>query len=379
MKKKVWPALLLCLVLLCCSLLQGCSKDRIVVGKVGEDSITVKEVNIFTDYVLMQYSMTRADIDSADTLKGINESSLNSLVIYKLMMLKAEEKGMYPFSPSNQKHVDDLVQKNLANVTQFGMTQDDLKQLLTWLEAYQLVMADATKSVTVTDADIQAEYDKQVAAEKASYDADASAYEDAKGDGSTVIVYKPAGYRYIKHILIKIPDDTVSQISTARSGGDDKTADSLRDAGLKLLKAKADDVLSQVQNGGDFDALMAKYGEDQGMQAEPASKTGYEVGSATNFVKEFKDAAMALAKVGDFTGLVATDYGYHIIKWVSIAPSGSLNLADVKDALKASVLQTKQDDAWNAIIEKWKSEIKIEQHPEKIPAPVIKPAATTKK
>lgn len=379
MKKKLLPALMLCLALLLGSLLQGCSVEKTVVAKVGKDTVTVREVNIFINYILMQYQMSRSDITSADTLKTLNQNALDTMVVYKLVMQKAKEQGLYPLSASDEKQVDDSAKQNSTSATQYGMTEDDLRQLLTWMQTYKLEMADATKGVTVSDEDIQAEYDKQVAAQKASYDADAAAYETAKGDGSTVIVYKPAGYRYIKHILIKFPDDTVTQISTARSGGDDKTADDLRSKALELIKAKADDVLSQVQKGGDFDALMAKYGEDPGMQQEPDSKTGYEVGSATSFMKEFKDAALALEKVGDVTGLVATDYGYHIIKWAGNVTAGPVPLASVKDALKQSVLQSRQEDAWNSTITKWKSEVKIEEHPEKIPSVVATPAASAKK
>lgn len=379
MKKMKLPALFVCVALLCGLLLQGCSPDKMVVGKVGDDSITVKEVNLFINYILMQYSTTRSQITDAATVKSLNENALNALIDYKLAVQKAEEKGMYPLSAANQKKVEDTVTQYASSVTSYGITEADFRQLLTWQEAYSLVMADATKSVTVSDDEIKAEFDKQVAAQKASYDADASAYETAKSDGTTVIVYKPAGYRYVKHILIAMPTDIATQISTAQSSGDAATVKTLREQGLPKIQSKAEGVLTQVKGGGDFDALMAQYGEDPGMKSDQAaSKTGYELGSATSFVQEFKDAALALAKVGDITGLVASDFGYHIIKYVGDVPSGPVQMSDVKDALKASVLKTKQDASWNSTMDQWKKEIKIENHPEKIPVVVPSATATTK-
>ena len=74
-----------------------------------------------------------------------------------------------------------------------------------------------------------------------------------------------------------------------------------------------------------------------------------------------------MVKIGDTTGLVATDFGYHIIKWVADVPSGPVPFADLKAALQTQLLKTKQNDNWNATMEKWKTETKIEKYPEKIP------------
>jgi peptidyl-prolyl cis-trans isomerase D len=80
------------------------------------------------------------------------------------------------------------------------------------------------------------------------------------------------------------------------------------------VKARAEAVLKQAQAGADFAALAKKYSED----TESAGQAGY-LGSfqrgqlAQEFGQEFENAAFSL-KPGEISGLIRTQYGYHIIK-----------------------------------------------------------------
>ena len=111
------------------------------------------------------------------------------------------------------------------------------------------------------------------------------------------------------------------------------------------------------------------------MQAEPAKTTGYQVGAASRYVPEFLTASMGLSQVGGTTDLVATDYGYHIIKYVGDVPSGAVALADVADELKASVFATKQSTAFAALMEQWTKETTIKKNAAKIPVVTASPSA----
>ena len=79
----------------------------------------------------------------------------------------------------------------------------------------------------------------------------------------------------------------------------------------EAILAKANELLEQIQNGADFDELMLEYSEDPGSQSDPQGYTFVE----GEMVDEFFEATKAL-KVGEVSGIVESDYGYHIIKRV---------------------------------------------------------------
>jgi foldase protein PrsA len=78
-----------------------------------------------------------------------------------------------------------------------------------------------------------------------------------------------------------------------------------KDNAYKTIK----EIETKLKNGEDFDVLADKYGKDPGMKNRP---DGY-VFTKGFMVKEFEDAVFAL-KEGQISGVVTTDYGYHIIR-----------------------------------------------------------------
>ncbi len=79
---------------------------------------------------------------------------------------------------------------------------------------------------------------------------------------------------------------------------------------LPELKAKAENILKQIQNGGNFAQLAKKNSEDPG-SAEKGGELGWITRGQT--VPNFDKTAFSL-KPGEMSGLVETEYGYHIIQ-----------------------------------------------------------------
>lgn len=81
-------------------------------------------------------------------------------------------------------------------------------------------------------------------------------------------------------------------------------------------KAKAEMVLAKVNAGGDFATLAKQYSQDS------TASNGGDLGffSRGQMVKPFEDAAFAL-QPGQVSGLVKTQYGYHIIKLIAVKGS----------------------------------------------------------
>lgn len=127
--------------------------------------------------------------------------------------------------------------------------------------------------------------------------------------------------------------------------------------GYANIADKADDVLAQLADGADWDALMAEKTEDPGMQDGDTAKNGYAVcASTSNMDTAFLNAAMALANVGDVSDKTEGIYGYYIIQYTSDVEEGAVALEDVQETLTASKLSEKQETVYDETIAQWVSE-----------------------
>ncbi|MBS1816105.1 MAG: peptidylprolyl isomerase [Acidobacteria bacterium] len=145
-------------------------------------------------------------------------------------------------------------------------------------------------------------------------DADLQAYYNAHKNE-----FKVEDQVKVRHILISVPQ-----------GADAKT-----DA---AARAKAEDLLKKIKAGGDFAALAKANSDDPGSKA-----SGGELGWVKKngqMVPEFENAAMALAK-GQVSGLVKTQFGYHIIQATDRQTAHTKSFDEVKDEIRPRVVQEK--------------------------------------
>ena len=70
-------------------------------------------------------------------------------------------------------------------------------------------------------------------------------------------------------------------------------------------------------------------------------------------VKEFEDAAFA-AEIGHVVGPVKTQFGYHLIKVEKKNEATVSPLEEVKETIRRTLLQQKQNEAYNAKVEEMK-------------------------
>jgi len=122
-----------------------------------------------------------------------------------------------------------------------------------------------------------------------------------------------------RHILINAP-----------TGSDAKT-----DA---AAKAKAQDVLKQLQAGGNFADLAKKYSDDKGSAVQGGE---LPMMPTAQLDPAYGKAAMAL-NPGQTSGLVKSAFGYHIIQTEQKQQAGTKPLAEVKDSIVQLLQQQKQ-------------------------------------
>ncbi|HLY92670.1 MAG TPA: peptidyl-prolyl cis-trans isomerase [Candidatus Angelobacter sp.] len=127
----------------------------------------------------------------------------------------------------------------------------------------------------------------------------------------------------LRHILIGFPPvapgETLSQ----------KAIDETR--------AKAEDVLKQVKAGGDFAALAKKYSTDPGSKDKGGELPEFTQG-VQQLDPEFAKVAFAQAK-GQTSGLVQSQFGFHIIRTEDRLDAKAKPLAEVKDDIEKLLKQ----------------------------------------
>lgn len=113
-------------------------------------------------------------------------------------------------------------------------------------------------------------------------------------------------------------------------------------------KAEAQKILDRINAGEDYDTLMNEYSEDPGLAGNP---DGY-IFTEGEMVTEFYDGAKALAE-DEVSGLVKSDYGYHIIKRVPLDVDGQFE--NYKSLLTTAVAGTMDD-----LLTQWMEEADVQ-------------------
>lgn len=138
------------------------------------------------------------------------------------------------------------------------------------------------------------------------------------GDDVSMIEYNTS------HILFK----------TTKTATTDDPSTTYTDEELAEIKAKAEEVLQKALAGEDFGTLAKQYSEDA--TAEEQGK--YLMYDDGNTVEEYEAAVKSLQPGQIYPTLVETDYGYHIIKLISIDENGRKNSTTDREAYVDSVI-----------------------------------------
>lgn len=348
-----------------------------IVAEVNGTPITKQQYKETAAVILGNFGMTADEIEEADDPQMYKEYIINQLVDEELMYQKALNDGLVDTS---DEHMQDIIKEKsdqadslyplfLSQAQSEGVSNpekvasgewneylrqsgyDDLEAMArkqirdtAISDVYQNVISD----VTATEQDAKDYYDMQVDLQKDLIESDPSNYTFYKSANQAYV--NPAGSRYVKNLLIQIPEEAQSEIYSLRMAGDDESADKVRDEALKEIETQAKAALERIKNGEDFDKVMEEIGEDTGMQVEPGKTYGYlVVDGGQDYVSEFQDAAMSLNSPGEITDLIATDYGYHIIEYVKDG-AGPVDFEIVKDDIIATRTSSQQSDALTQFI-----------------------------
>lgn len=119
-------------------------------------------------------------------------------------------------------------------------------------------------------------------------------------------------------------------------------------------RAKAEKVLAQVKQApGKFAELAKQYSQDPGSAANGGDLGLFGRGM---MVKPFDEAAFSL-KQGEISGLVKSDFGYHIIKVTAIKPAHVLPFDEARESVVNKLRQQKAAERFAELAEKFSNTV----------------------
>lgn len=396
----------------------GCSSETLKTGSLvawSKADVPEKErLNILYEEFEKEYLFTLDynNIDAKDNTleefrKKYRESVINNLVTEKILLYVAWENGIDASTLTSEQlsTVEKTVQAGLeswydsfksqaqselgSNATEqeirtrsielfreylkgFNLTEDDFYTWETNIQIKQLLYDKLLGDIDVTQEEIEAMYQNILKEAKDAYESSPAYYEQYD---EYQYFFIPEDSRLIKHILFMLDPEDINQIESLREVGNDKKADALLEEKLAEIKPKAEEVLKKLQDGADFDTLMKEHSQDPGLEAYP---DGYLiVPNSTRWVESFYKTSISLEKVGDISGLVNSDYGYHIIQY---AADRTLTDEDKKEGMemaKSIALNQKRSEETSKLMNSWDERFKMEVDYEKLD--LKKPEETTSK
>jgi len=135
-------------------------------------------------------------------------------------------------------------------------------------------------------------------------------------------------------------------------------------------------LLSRLNQGADFAEMAGKYSLDP--SGQDGGVTDYITRGDMTSVPELEDAAFALEKPGQLSGILQSEFGYHIVKLVARRKlSPAVRFEDVSDRIKDGLVMARQRAVFEQLVSDLKGTAHVEVHPELLkpfsPAPGNRP------
>lgn len=242
-----------------------------------------------------------------------------------------------------------------------------------------------------TEEELRAYYDANYVQPTMKLAEDFESFETSVLPTQLECYYYPEDYRYVRHIYLKASQETLDRIEELEtaygksleeletadrrlSDADDAQAQAEYDRVAEELNALTEEmerlriqsgednaaliqeIEKKIEDGADFEELIAEYNQDEDQQA-----CGYPVCAKSVIWDEyFQNAAMSLEKIGDISEAVCTPGGVHFICWVSEAKAGARPLeGELMEEVRETAIREKKFSVLNDFVEEWKKDYDI--------------------
>ncbi len=314
------------------------------------------------------------------------QTNIDSAIEYYYSAEIGQELGE-DYTPDEYDTVKEKYEQKV--LSEYGYSREDLIKYFKIDIAQEAARNELVGDIVPTEEQVRAKYDEEVKYAKESSTEDPTYYEGIVSEGLPVY-YVPENVRNVRHILIKFDEEILQAIASLKENGYDKARSLLRESALAGIEDKAQGILDKINSKAlSFEEAIDEYNEDTGMPEE-----GYPIAGSTKiqellgkidsgelsineavdaykayndeneiipkWVEEFSLYAMTLKSKGENTGLVGTDFGYHIIEYFSDVTAGAVSFDSVRQQIYDSLTETLRQERWDEIIKEWTDSAVIE-------------------
>jgi peptidyl-prolyl cis-trans isomerase C len=270
------------------------------------NGVTISRVEFDKSYngYTQQRGMDPQKITDPERSKQVQREVLDGLITRELLWQEAQKKNFTATDEEVAKAMSSAKSRFPSEddfrlrLAQMGYTEEAYgKVLLRQLSVRALVEKDIARGISVSDDEIHDYYQ------------------------SNPQHFKSPEQVHARHILVKVKPE----------------AD---EATRKEAKKKTEAILKEAKGGADFAELARKHSEG------PSGPKGGDLGffPRGRMVKPFEEAAFAL-KSGEISGVVETNFGYHIIKVEEKREPQTLAEKDVKERIRQYLYSGKVQNA----------------------------------
>ena len=362
-----------------------------VVAEVNGEKITKDEFDSLYDQIKQSYNITEEienDPEQQEAIAELKADILEQIITEKLVVQKAKEAGfevnedilnearrefeniiaevafqieiMDSSAQENQDNEESqgkdymseakaYIQEQLESI---GQTEEEYIEFIAEQMVLDNYIEDLVRDVKADQQEVQQYYEERLEFQKNNISN--IVYEEVE-------LYAPEEAR-VKHILIMLAQEHIDEYNSLLSQEKTEEAQQYLEEKLKDIEPKALEVLEKAKGGEEFEKLIEEYGEDPGMEG---NDTGYLVRQDGSFVHEFEETAFKLEE-GEISDLVASGFGYHIIKLYEKTPEKVYTLEEKYDELEEILSQQKKTDAWTLILEEWMESAKIKRYEKRL-------------
>jgi peptidyl-prolyl cis-trans isomerase SurA len=292
--------------------------DR-VVAVVNQEIITLSEVEKWID-PLKEEIVVEDRLQRRERIEELRRQVLNKLIDEKLIDQEAKKSGIKISSKEIDATVDEVKRRN-------AVSQEDLEKALAvqglTLESYKKEIEKGLQRQKLIHWSVKVE---TKAGEKELRDF----YQKNVGRYRTNETYRPG------HILLTVPKGAAPEE-------------------IREIRKKGEKILERIKAGEDFGEMALLYSQDA--SAKNHGDLGYF--KKGELVPAFERAALHL-KVGEVSGLLRTDFGFHIIKLLDRKGLEPLPFEEVREKVKADYYDAEMEKAFKQYLSTLKEKAVIE-------------------